>query len=419
MARKLDVYLGPTVVGTLEQTDTGKLRFRYAAAWIEHPDRLALSQSLPIRAPVFNDRESRPFFAGLLPEADKRALVAKALGISKRNDFAMLDRIGGECAGAISLLHAGEAPPLPTAENYRPLDEDELSKILEELHERPLLAGEDGIRLSLAGAQEKIPLLLAKKRIALPLQGVPSSHILKPSISRFAGIVANEDFCLRLARAAGLPAANAEIGRAKKKSYLLVERYDRQRDAHGALQRIHQEDFCQALGVPPEFKYQSEGGPTLKVCFALVRRVVARPVVDLARLLDAVIFNLLIGNNDAHGKNFSFLYSSNGATLAPLYDLSSTVAYPALSTTMAMKVGGADRFDKLTPRHWEQFAIDAGLGPAQVRQRVIHLARSMPGLAHDVRSSLAPAKDDAAVLDSVVSTIENRAENLLHGNEHP
>jgi len=136
-------------------------------------------------------------------------------------------------------------------------------------------------------------------------------------------------------------------------------------------------------------------------------------------MLDAVIFNILIGNNDAHGKNFSFLYAAEGSTLAPLYDLSSTVAYPALSTSMAMKIGGTDKFEDLRLLHWEQFAKDTGLGPAQVRRRLVHLAHSSPEAARKVRGELAPAKNDTPILDGIVSTIEGRATKLVRLTADP
>ena len=151
-------------------------------------------------------------------------------------------------------------------------------------------------------------------QISIPLNGAPSTHILKPAIERFEGVVFNEAMCMRLARAIGLHAAKVEIGKVEGIDYLLVERYDRawSRDLPEGLQclkREHQEDFCQALGIVPENKYQNEGGPSLKQCFDLVRETSSTPVIDLQSLLDAVIFNLLIGNHDAHGKTSRSLYT--------------------------------------------------------------------------------------------------------------
>mgnify|MGYP000595609127 CR=1 FL=1 len=414
MARELEVYFEQRRVGTLVQDDSGQLRFTYHETWLADPASFPISQSLPLRSEPFNHRETRPFFAGLLPEAEKRELVARALGVSDRNDFALLDRIGGECAGAITLVHPGEMPPLvPKEADYRLLDEDELERILDVLPDRPLLAGEEGVRLSLAGAQDKLPVLVVDGRIALPLHGAPSTHILKPSIRRFEDTVFNEGFCLALAKAVGLDLAAAEIRAVGDRPFLLVARYDRVRRADGSVRRLHQEDFCQALGIVPELKYQSEGGPSLRQCFELVRNSAARPVVDLARLLDAVLFNLFVGNRDAHGKNFSLLFTDEGLQLAPLYDVVSTDVYPGLSPRLAMKIGGQDETAMIYPRHWERFAKEAGLAFPQVRRRLLDLAKELPEAARDVQRRFAAGGLDRPVLSKVIATIDRETKLVI------
>ena len=253
------------------------------------------------------------------------------------------------------------------------LGREELASILKELPKRPLLAGEEGIRLSLAGAQDKIAVRIEDGEICLPLGGAPSTHILKPAVERFEGVVFNEALCMKLAAEAGLPAASVETRNVDGMDYLLVERYDRIHqagpDAEPVVDRLHQEDFCQARGIVPERKYQKEGGPSLKQCFELLREVSSAPVIDLARLLEAVIYNYLAGNNDAHGKNFSLLYRGFGTAdleirLAPLYDIVSTVYYPELSRDMAMKIGGEYSPDKADRRKLRAIGRRGGLGQA-------------------------------------------------------
>lgn len=412
MAKRLDVYLHKDFVGHLIQNEGGQMVFDYAEGWLEKPGAYPLSQSLPLRKERFTRKECRGFFAGILPEESKRDIIARNLGISARNDYAMLERIGGECAGAVTFVPAGE--PLPERNyDYRKLSTAELIAILKELPRRPLLAGERGVRLSLAGAQDKVAVRIDKDGVSLPLGGAPSTHILKPAIDRFEGVVFNEALSMELAAAIGLPTAPVETRTVEDMTFLLVERYDRvHRRTPGeepVVERVHQEDFCQAQGIVPEMKYQKEGGPSLKDCFNLLRAVSSAPVIDLARLLDGVIFNYLVGNNDAHGKNFSLVYPGAGTgdlqvRLAPLYDVVSTIYYPELSPEMAMKIGGEYSSDRVTPRNFEKLAEEAGLAKPLVRRRVAELAdailATLPKL--EVRS---PVAEDVAAL------IQKRSEN--------
>ncbi len=273
MAHELEVWLFADHVGTLALIE-GRLHFFYAQGWLARPDAVALSTSLPLQAEPFDDSKTRPFFAGLLPEGQMRRLIAQRFQVSRQNDFALLDHIGGECAGAVTFLEPGHA--LPETANDGDvlwLDESGLSSILDELPLRPMLAGKDGLRLSLAGAQDKLPVVFDGSRIGLPRNGAPSSHILKPAIFAVEESVANEGFCLALAEAIELKTAQSKICTVGERSFLLVARYDRMVDVQGVRRRVHQEDFCQALGVVPEMKYQNEGGPDLTQCFDLVRHV--------------------------------------------------------------------------------------------------------------------------------------------------
>lgn len=411
MAKTLDVYLFRNLVGHLVQDDDGQMVFNYAESWTKTPNACPLSHSLPLRPERFTRKECRGFFAGILPEENKRDIIARNLGISARNDYAMLERIGGECAGAVTFLLAGE--PLPEHNyNYHPLTNEELVAILQELPKRPLLAGEKGVRLSLAGAQDKIAVRVDGDQVSLPLDGAPSTHILKPAIERFEGVVSNEALSMKLAAAVGLPTAPVEFRTVEDMTFLLVGRYDRIHqqgsDEEFPIERVHQEDFCQALGIVPETKYQKEGGPSLRDCFNLLREVSSAPVIDLARLLDAVIFNYLVGNNDAHGKNFSLLYPGAGTgnlqvRLAPLYDIVSTVYYPELNREMAMKLGGEYSSERVTPRNFEKLAEEAGLAKPLVRRRV-------PELADAILAALPTLNATNPVAEGVAALIKKQSE---------
>lgn len=373
----LCVYLDAERVGILEQTDSDLLQFSYDQAWLKKPGAVALSRSLPLQSEVFPGNKARPFFAGILPEEQPRKTIAKILGISETNDFAMLERIGGECAGAVSLLPEGVAPTDPKDIRECELTKSELRQLIDELPNRPLMAGKDGLRLSLAGAQDKLPIIVHNHKIYLPLEGTPSTHILKPEPNNLPGLAANEVFCMTLARALGLNTPEVEYRLIGKKPCILVQRYDRTTDENGRTTRIHQEDFCQALGLPPERKYQAEGGPTLGDCISLLQNWSTTPVLDIPAFINGQIFNVLIGNADAHGKNFSLLYSSGKRRLAPYYDLVSTLAWPNLSKNLAMKIGGCKSLNAFTIGDWKNMAMKNGLGWPMIRERMAESCHSI------------------------------------------
>ncbi|MDR1162638.1 MAG: type II toxin-antitoxin system HipA family toxin [Candidatus Accumulibacter sp.] len=414
MSRQLRVFLFGHKVGKLRQ-ENGRLHFSYDAAWLSAPESKPLSQSLPLRVEAFDDNETRPFFAGLLPEGDLRIRLAKILQVSRQNDFALLDGLGGECAGAVTLVEdevEKMSVPVPSAPHW--LEDEGLARLLETLPKRPMLVGEVGLRVSLAGAQDKLPVLAEERegqlRVALPPRQAPSSHILKPEVADLPGSAHNEAFCLTLAAACGLKATRASVYRVKYSEhvFLLVERYDRRRGLDGQLERLHQEDFCQALGIAPEYKYQNEGGPNLTACFELLRSSIRSSAPEILRFLDGVIFNALVGNNDAHAKNFSLLYDKEYPTLAPLYDVLCTAAYPHLSDKMAMKIGGRYRFGDLFPRHWEGFAKSIGLSSSQVKKRVLQMAGIVPAQAHKLANDFISFGLAHDILEKIVSLVDAR-----------
>lgn len=413
MKAALSVWWDGRLVGTLRLDEHGDMSFAYDRTWAADVASPPLSASLPKQLETFNRRACRPFFAGLLPEEGQREAVARVLGLSRGNDFALLGALGGDVAGALTLLPEGDPPPV-VAEHAtpEPLGDNALIAVLDELPRRPLLAGHEGFRLSLAGAQTKVPVVLVDGAIALPKPGQPTTHILKPPIERFAATTENEAFAMALAAEVGLSVAPAEPRIVSGRRFLLVTRYDRAQNAAGRVVRLHQEDFCQALGIPPEKKYAGEGGPKFKTGFELLRRVAARPAVEVLKFLDAAIFNLIIGNADAHGKNFSLLYGADGAVLAPLYDLLSTVAYPALSPKLAMKIAKCATIEEIDEATWPKFAADAGLGAPFVRRRVKELAGSVAESAPIVAERIAAPGLSHADLEHFADLVTARASRL-------
>lgn len=390
MIAALTVWWDGRAVGQLSIDHSGEMRFVYSRDWLEDGTAPPLSVSLPKQAEPFSRRQARPFFEGLLPEESQREIIAAALGVSKGNEFRLLERLGGEVAGALVLWPEGETPPDPGRGGpAAPLSETDLVAVLDRLPRRPMLAGESDLRLSLAGAQSKLPVVLVDGGIALPTPGQPTTHILKPPIDRFEATTENEAFAMRLAARMGLDVAPVEPRRVADRPFLLVERYDREQLPGGKVCRLHQEDFCQALGVFPERKYASEGGPGFRQCFELVRRACTRPGIEALKLLDAAIFQVLVGNADAHGKNYSLLHKDGAVVLAPLYDLLGTIAYPDLSPTFAMKIARRGTLSEIGRGDWDRFARDIRLSAPFTRRRVGEMAVSGMASAGDVAEELA------------------------------
>ncbi|MCC2097765.1 MAG: HipA domain-containing protein, partial [Hyphomicrobiales bacterium] len=259
MTRALDVYYNHVLTGTLQQDQDGALIFGYQTDYLAMQDARAISVAMPLREEPYPDRITRSYFSGLLPDERARQRLAAALGVSAGNSFGLLEVIGGECAGALSLLPQGSAIPNTDRQPPEILTQERLAEILELLRTRPLLGGEAGIRLSLAGAQDKLAVCVIDDQIALAKDGRPTTHIVKPFVPGLDASVENELFCMTLAARVGIAAPEVDKGKAGATDFLLVRRYDRIDDTSGVIRRIHQEDFCQALSIPPELKYEDEG----------------------------------------------------------------------------------------------------------------------------------------------------------------
>ncbi len=375
MNATLQVWLYQEMVGTLSQDLGGRFEFEYA-----DDASYALSLSLPLSQRHYDHRSCEGFFNGLLPEGDAiRDLIAKKFGISAHNDFSLLRAIGYDCAGAVSFID--ESSPAPTLDYHeldgRILSDDELEDIITHLPQKPLSVGDEGIRLSLAGAQHKTALLLLGDKLASPLRDVPTSHIIKPAIDAYEETIENEYICLETARALGMDVPKIEIRHANQTKFFMIERYDRHREG-GKIARLHQEDFCQTTNKPSARKYQKEGGVSYKDCADILRQT-RTPALFIKDLLDRIIFNFLIGNNDAHGKNFSLLHAQDGTCqLAPCYDILCTQVYPELTCRMAMKIARHDVRAKLERRHFYAMAQDMGVSEKAFATRWVELAEQVP-----------------------------------------
>lgn len=412
MTRVLDVWLHEKKAGRLTQDGDGTLDFAYLPDYLVGDDAPVISVSMPLREEAYPDKIARPYFSGLLPDERARRRLASALGVSEGNAFGLLEIIGGECAGALSLLPEGE--PLPEADAHppEPLSEKRLAEILDLLRFRPLLGGEEGVRLSLAGAQDKLPVCLVDGEVALAKANYPTTHIIKPYIEGLDGTVENEIFCMRLAERVGLPAPKVAKGAAGETDYFLIERYDRVTNNDGTIRRLHQEDFCQALSVPPELKYEEEGGPGIAASQDLIAKHTRRPAADRLAFLRMVIFHFLVGNADAHAKNYALLYREDTPDLAPLYDVICTAAYPNLAKKLAMPIGGRGIADTIHLKHWLTLVPDTRAAQRLLTKDLQELSESVLAQSDELPSEL---KEDGIyhpVLKKVIEIIGKRAEHI-------
>lgn len=414
--KKLAVYLNKIFTGIFEQSlHGGALSFTYDADYLKLENAAQLSISLPLRPEPFNNNVVKAFFSGLLPDGEQLTLLAEKLKLSEKSPFALLFEVGRDCAGAIEILPIRERLPTYKQGSNEALNENQLYKLLGQSSSSALIAGDKKNRLSLAGAQRKFAVFFDERKNSLPklVTKKPSTHILKPVMPRHPDSVHNELFCMMLAKETGFDVAEVFLKKVRDLPYLLIRRYDRTK-FNGHIIRIHQEDFCQALGLRPEQKYQGiDGGPGIELCKDLLSRYSTRPIFDRYRFLRIIIFNYLIGNSDAHGKNFSFLYDGTRASLAPFYDLISTALYPQYDNKMAMKIGKSHDPDRTTLAHWQTIVADTNTAKTHLKKELKTFAEKLPIAAENLREKLQKNGISSPVFDDIIAVINKRAARIL------
>jgi serine/threonine-protein kinase HipA len=405
----LVAWHGTRKVGTLSWVPP-LWRFAYDDDWAAQATSFPLSPHFPLASREFEGDSVKWFFQNLLPEGNLLHAIAAREGVRPDNAFALLSRLGRECAGALSLVPEGEPPPKAEG-RYRELDGTELLRHVREMESTPLLTAAADARMSLAGAQDKLPIRYLHGRIWVPLDYSPTTHILKPENVRrdlYPGTVLNEWFCMRLARLAGLPTPPCERIRVGGEPFYLVQRFDREEDVQGNVQRIHQNDLCQALDKWPDYKYEELGGATLPEYFAAIDRYAASPAPARVALTRWVVFNFLIGNSDAHAKNISFLFRGRSLQLAPFYDLLCVKIYG--DTRLAASIGDHNQYGWIERGDWLQFAERARLNPKLVLTALADLAMRLPQLARDVATGT--QLDDTeghSLLERIIAVIDEHA----------
>ncbi len=407
MSSELSIWLYGIRVASIQQ-ERGRLRLSYTEEALGRYPLGAplLSLSLPLTPQRYTHGVVRPFLDGLLPEGEARQAAANDFNVLREDTYGLIRALGRDCAGALVIQPADAPVPLPpTTLTAERLSDLEIGELIANLRDAPLGVG-GRVRISLAGVQEKLLLTqLPDGTWGRPVDGTPSTHILKPEIARFSHTVENEAFCMRLAHNLGLLVAPVETTTLGGRRIIVVERYDRTVRADGSVERIHQEDFCQATGVLPDKKYEEDGGPSLRR-IAEILQVTASPD-SLEALLRAVIVNVLIANGDAHGKNFSLLHASSGALrLAPLYDLMSTLVYG--DDRLAMYIDSVRRTDRVTADRIINEAGRWGMSERRATEILADILDRVPAAAEAARDeteSFPPGV--TAVVDSQVLRLKS------------
>ncbi|MDR1185812.1 MAG: type II toxin-antitoxin system HipA family toxin [Coriobacteriales bacterium] len=380
-------------IGELYASKDGT-HFSYSAEYLGSGG-IPLSVSMPLREEPFPQNIALPFFDGLLPEGEQRRELGEVLHVAPASTMKMLSALAGECVGDLILVddETDIAQALADA-SYVSLQTDDLEKLLrpQSLERTRFIAAK---RLSLAGAQAKIGLFWEQGQWFATRGLAPTTHIIKPASQFDPTVLVNEFFMMRLAKSCGLDVPETWITRAGAHCGFVVERFDRLK-ADGEVIRLGQEDYCQALSVMPEAKYESDGGPGLRDLFATALLHTTPPRPNLQKLLQAVIFNYLTGNCDAHAKNFSLLRGpdSTSLSLAPAYDLVCTTFYgERLLSSMAMRLGLHSRIDRVDARDFALFAEEAGISLKEVASTMTLLRDA---ITRQIDAVLASVTDEAA-----------------------
>lgn len=419
--KSLHVLMGGIPMGKLTQASTGRLTLEYLESWTRSPLAFPLSFSLPITAREHAGKTLENFLWNLLPDNEE---TLKAWGreyqVSHRNAFALLGKVGEDCAGAVQFVTDEWLSNNVSGGEITWIDEKEVEARLRRLNEDRTWTGRrpsDRGHFSLAGAQPKMALLLEGGRWGVPSGRVATTHILKPPLAHLNGTTENEHACLRLASRLGLTVAESAVGHFGDQVAIVVTRYDRERDEAGSVRRYHQEDLCQALSVHPDTKYQKDGGPSPEAIAGILAQT-TDPADALERFLRALVFNFLIGGTDAHAKNFSLIHlPGRKSFMAPLYDLISYDPYvddeaEFRSLKMAMKIKHYE-FENVMPRHWEALSGSFRTSPDQIISVIKEFACAIPDEIAAIRDQCVAEGLVHPVLTTMVDRLAQRCERVI------
>ncbi|MBR9860413.1 type II toxin-antitoxin system HipA family toxin [bacterium] len=355
MKEKVKIFIQDKYAGDLQVDEYGTLCFQYDQEYLSKGG-MPISESMPLTAEEYYGGVAHAFFTGLLPEEEILYSIANAIGTSASNNFKLLIELGKECIGAIQV---GEIFDVES-KDYTKLSLTDFQEIIANQNNLlPFLYKNKNVRLSMAGAQSKVGLLYEDGNYFLPKNGAPSNVIVKPSNQRFDDLIYNEYATMKIAHGVGIETPRLKIISSISPCVYVIHRYDRITMKGGTIKRVHQEDFCQAIGIQTRNKYEIDGGPDFKTCIELIRNACTIPAFDLKKFTSLFLFNFIIGNRDAHGKNYSLIREKNKIQLAPAYDLVSTSYYDTLNSDMSMSINGKFDAGDVTLKDLKDMSISA------------------------------------------------------------
>lgn len=425
----LSVFMNDRLVGDLGYDNrTNQFDFTYAPSWIAVGDAFPLSPALPLRplerTATAQNSAVRTFFENLLPEGKALDEAALNYSISKSSVAGLLAVLGRETAGALRIVLPGAAPAELPEQAMRPLPLEELSSRIKDRASSPFGIWDKRVRTSITGCQDKLAVYQdpAGQWFLVNAPHLASTHILKPEPlnPRLTGLTSNEFFCMRLARAAGLNVAPVQLHPIPE-PLLLVTRFDR-KASEDTVQRLPAIDGCQALGLAVGFKYERpygdshdgrhiREGASLKRLFELLGSA-ARPAAERMALLRWVIFQVLIGNTDAHAKNITFFCHPGGLSLAPAYDMACGLLYAddQLDSSYAMAIGDAFLPSELSAYEWASFCHATKLNPKLVKRELTNLSLKVLGVLSQVKSESVAEGANIKVVDRIESIIRGECQ---------
>ena len=414
-----NIHIGMVTYEPLDE----RFSFEYANEWRDFDGAYPLSPHFPLAGGDTAQGSVRRFIENLLPEGRALDIVSLTHQVARNNVFGLIRELGRETAGALSFLPEGELPEAqPTTR--REITRDELARRIAGRAQLPFSVWDGRVRMSIAGYQDKLSVYIDDEGRLFLVEGqLASTHILKPEPAQdnLPMLVANEHYCMGLAKRLGLPVANTTLMRAPE-PVLVVERFDRVKSA-GRVRRIHIIDACQALNLPVAYKYERNfgsgrdvqhirDGVSFESLFSVSGHTI-RKAATRQMLARWALFQYLIGNCDAHGKNLSFFCSGDGLALAPFYDLVSVVQYPGLDHELAMAIGDEFRLEEVSPFAWADFALRTGLQRAFLAREMKRLAQAAQAAAG--AQAATPDYEDAErdFVQRIGATVQAQAGKLL------